>query len=307
MASGASRRGDRPRDVAPRRVERRIVGADMRAALLVTCVLLAQQTQNPSPMVEHTRAHTRLPQQTPAGRREPLELGTLFIPANVSRPSRVLLHFHGPAWIAEVAAAREGGTAAIAFELGSGSAAYARPFGDVALVSRLLADAAAKAGGSFSSVTLTAWSAGYGAVREILAVPEHYARVGRVVLIDGLHTGYVGGRPGTGLLQSSVLETDNLQGFLRFARDAVAGRKRMLVTHSEIFPGTFASTTETADWLLRELTIVRKPVMRWGPLGTQQLSEARAGRFLLAGFAGNSAPDHVDQLHALPEYLRWLR
>jgi hypothetical protein len=35
----------------------------------------------------------------------------------------------------------------------------------------------------------------------------------------------------------------------------------------------------------------------------QQLSETRAGRFQLLGFAGNSAPDHVDHLHAMPELL----
>jgi hypothetical protein len=35
----------------------------------------------------------------------------------------------------------------------------------------------------------------------------------------------------------------------------------------------------------------------------QQLSEVRAGRFEVMGFAGNSAPDHVDQLHAMPELL----
>jgi hypothetical protein len=277
------------------------------APLLATCVLFAQQAQNPSPMVEHTRVHERLSPPPPAGRREPLALGTLFIPANVTRPSRVLLHFHGPAWIAEVAALREGQTAAITFELGSGSAAYARPFTDVALFSRLLAEAATKSGSSFSSVSLTAWSAGYGAVREILSAHDHYERVGRVVLIDGLHAGYAGGRPSTGPSQNAVLETESLQVFLRFARDAVAGRKRMLVTHSEIFPGTFASTTETTDWLLEQLAVARRPVLRWGPLGTQQLSEARAGRFLLAGFAGNAAPDHVDQLHSLPDYLKWLR
>jgi hypothetical protein len=38
----------------------------------------------------------------------------------------------------------------------------------------------------------------------------------------------------------------------------------------------------------------------------QQTSEARAGRFELIGYAGNSAPDHVDQLHAIPELLRRL-
>jgi len=92
-----------------------------------------------------------------------------------------------------------------------------------------------------------------------------------------------------------------------FARDAVAGRKQMMITHSEIFPGMFASTTETADYVLRELKLVRRPVLRWGPMGTQQLSEARAGKFLLLGYAGNTAPDHVDQLHALPKLLRMLK
>ena len=118
-----------------------------------------------------------------------------------------------------------------------------------------------------------------------------------------MHTSYIGGRPGP--LESS-LDTDHLAIFLRFARDAVAGRKTMVVTHSEIFPGTFASTTETGDWLLSQLGLKRRPVARFGPMGTQQLSEVRAGRFLLAGYAGNSAPDHIDEFHSLPEYLQWL-
>jgi hypothetical protein len=42
-------------------------------------------------------------------------------------------------------------------------------------------------------------------------------------------------------------------------------------------------------------------------MGLQQLIEVRAGKFLLIGYAGNSAPDHVDQLHSLPVYLKWLR
>jgi hypothetical protein len=42
-------------------------------------------------------------------------------------------------------------------------------------------------------------------------------------------------------------------------------------------------------------------------MGLQQLSEARAGKFLLLGYAGNSAPGHVDQLQALPVFLKWLR
>ena len=80
-----------------------------------------------------------------------------------------------------------------------------------------------------------------------------------------------------------------------------------MVTHSEVFPGTFASTTETADYLLKQLRLARRAVLKWGPMGPQQLSEARAGHFLLAGYAGTSAPHHVDQLHSLPVFLKWLR
>lgn len=268
--------------------------------------LLAQQSQNPSPMVEHTRAHPRLTQETPAGRREKLELGTLFLPEKLKRQTStpLFIHFHGGTWLPEVAAARLGNTAVISVQIGSGSGAYAKPFGDPQLFARLLQEAETKAGVKFAPVTLTAWSAGYGAVREILKVPDHYARIARVLLIDGLHAGYIGDKPGP---QESQLETENLSIFLQFARDAVAGRKQLIITHSEIFPGTFASTTETADWLLAQLGLKRQPVLKWGPQGTQQLSETRAGKFLLIGYAGNSAPDHVDQLHSLPVYLRWFK
>ena len=270
-------------------------------------VLLAQQAQNPSPMVENTRSHQRLKEETPPGRRETLELGALYLPPSVKGQSPLFIHFHGGTWLPEVAAARVGGTAVISIQIGSGSSVYAKPFMDAQLFGRLIAEAESKFGAKFSPITLTAWSAGYGAVREVLKVPEHYARIDRVLLIDGLHTGYAGGKPGTGPSQSSTLETDNLDIFLKFARDAVAGRKQMIVTHSEIFPGTFASTTETTDWLVAQLGLQRKPVVKWGPMGTQQLSEVRAGKLLIVGYAGNSAPDHVDQLHSLAVYLKWFK
>lgn len=277
--------------------------------LLLMIPAFAQQSQNPSPMVEHTRAHPRLVQESPPGRREKLELGALFIPAKLRLKSSVplFIHFHGGTWLPEVAGARIGNTAVISIQIGSGSGAYAKAFGDAQLFSRLIAEAEMKAGVKFHPVSLTAWSAGYGAVREILKAPESYARVERVLLIDGLHSGYVGSKPGQGSSQESQIETENLEVFLKFARDAVAGHKQMIVTHSEIFPGTFASTTETADWLLAQLALKRKAVVKWGPMQTQQLSEVRAERFLLIGYAGNSAPDHVDQLHSLPDYLKWFR
>lgn len=77
----------------------------------------------------------------------------------------------------------------------------------------------------------------------------------------------------------------------------------MVITHSEIFPGTFASTTETADFILRSLALDRMPVLEWGPGGMQMLSRAGRGSFELLGFAGNTAPDHIDHFHGMGQFL----
>ena len=108
-----------------------------------------------------------------------------------------------------------------------------------------------------------------------------------VLVIDGMHADYAGGQPNA---PEPELNADNVDIWEQLGRDAKAGRKRFLVTHSEIFPGTYASTTETADYLLARLKVKCKAVLKWGPVGMQQLSEASAGKFLLLGFAATRRP-----------------
>lgn len=267
---------------------------------MAACSVFAQQAQNPSPMVEHSRAHRRLAEEHPAGRREKLELGTLYVPAG--RPKTVLFFFHGGAWLPEVAASRNR-IAVVTVQAGAGSGTYSRLFDDEIRFTRLLAEAESKSGLKFDRVLLGGWSAGCVAVRRILSTTAVYPRIAGAILIDGIHTDYTTGKPGP---LESALGTGNLKIFEQLSRDAIAGRKSVLITHSEIFPGTFASTTETADYLVKQLAVPRRAVLKWGPMGLQQLSEAKAGKFVLRGYAGNSAPDHVDQLHALPVWLRQL-
>lgn len=275
----------------------------------------APAAQYPSPMVEETRAHGRLAPHALASRRVLLD-GILPRPVELhlpehsdpAHPVSVLVHFLGPAFIAVDAAHALDSTMAVAVvNLGAGSSAYERPFRTPVTWRRLLAaidsaiGAAAAAPVPIRSIYLTAFSAGNGAVRAILADSAAAAMVHGAVILDGIHTGYVPDR--RVVADGGRVDPANLQSLLRYARRAVRGEVRLLVSHSEIFPGTYASTTETASWLLTELGVPRTAVLAWGPNGMQQTSEARAGGFTLLGFAGNSAPDHVDHLHALPTWL----
>jgi len=268
--------------------------------------------QSPSPMVDHTRPHPRIQQTETTGRRVDLKslkgaklfLGPHF---NPKRPAPLLVHFHGAPWLIELHIARYLPRAAlITVQLGAGSNAYRRPFEQPDVFQALIVEASREAGikRGWSSVTLTGFSAGYGAVREILRRPEYFALVNNVLLLDGMHTSYL--PEGKLLADGGTLDPAGLDAFVAFAKEATARRKTFVFTHSEIFPGAYASTTECADYLLSQLNLKPKPQLRQGSIGMQQLSAVDAGSFHLRGYAGNSAPDHVDHLQAMPTWFRLL-
>jgi hypothetical protein len=269
--------------------------------LFIGSMALAADPQNPSPMVEHTREHPRLKEEHPAGKREPLSAGMLFLPSTLTEKSEapLLVFMHGGAWIPEIAAARHK-MACITIQRGDG---YRPLFESQGSFGQILTQASGKAKFRWTSITVAGWSAGCQGIRQIMRDSSAVKAIDRVLMIDGVHTSYTTGSPGP---MESKIDTESLQPIAAFAREAISGHKRLLVTHSEIFPGTFASTTETADWLLSDVGVARRAILEWGPMKTQMLSEAHQGAFRLVGFAGNSAPDHVDQLHALPDLLEWL-
>jgi hypothetical protein len=276
--------------------------------LSLAAPMMGQAAQNPSPMVEHTREHPRLAKTSPPGFRQKLKLGSLFIPEKLKgrKQVRLLIFFHGGDWLPEVAAARQRNLAVVTVQAGAGSGSYSKLFVDAASFAALIADAEAAGGVKFSEIDLGGWSAGCGALRQILRDPASYARVDRVLCIDGVHAGYAAGYAGGTPGVEPAIEPKDLDSWLQFGRDAIAGKKRLVITHSEIFPGTYASTSETADYLLRQWGVAPHPVVKWGPMRTQMLSEVKTGGLRVVGFAGNSAPDHVDQMQSLAEYLGWL-
>jgi hypothetical protein len=276
--------------------------------------------QNPSPMQEHTRPHERLerPRRADPGVHLSIE-GLLSAPIDVFIPQRaltvdsapLLIHFMGATWLPQRAVATMDRPVIVAASyLGAGSATYRRPFADDSLLYGRLLDtlrariAQVTGAPRISGVYLSGFSAGYAAVREIVRRPEYLPRVDGVLLLDGMHAGYIPDR--TPLADGGAIDTADVMPFVNFARLAAAGGKRFVITHTEIFPGTFASTTECADWLLGALGLTRTPVLEWGPLGTQLLSRTQKGRLEVLGFAGNSGPDHIDLFHGMAAFVERL-
>jgi hypothetical protein len=283
---------------------------------LVIYVLDANaQSQFPSPMVDYARLHERVRLDQISGKQFKIE-NLLSEPVQVYFPEtslyadsvRLLIHFHGAAFVPMYAVEKSSHHYVLAsVNLGSGSSVYEQAFQmerTFASFLESIQDSLAILAGQdlqFSGIYLSSFSAGYGAVRAILSQTDALPLLNGVLLLDGLHTDYVPERKV--LAEGGKLNEEKLLPFLNFARLAIAGRKDFVITHSEIFPGTYASTTETADYLIQQTSLHRTPVLKWGVLGMQQLSEAKKGRFMVLGFAGNSAPDHIDHFHALYKFL----
>jgi len=267
---------------------------------MLPLLVALQLVQSPSPMVENTRAHERQQQRPLDGERIQTPIGDLLLPPGL-KPGRkvsLVIHFHGAPWLAEQSVRQAMPKAAVlAVQVGAGSRVYDEAVRDPAVLPAILAALAHPV----EHLYLSGFSAGYGAIRAILRQPANAARVDGVLLLDGIHSGYDDPQ------EARQPTRADLDAYLTFAKAAQVGQKRLAILHSEIFPGSYASTTETTDWLLTQLGLRRKPVLRWGPLGMQIVSDSRSGHLRILGFAGNSAPDHVDMLHAMPWALKMLK
>jgi hypothetical protein len=150
-------------------------------------------------------------------------------------------------------------------------------------------------------VVVSAFSAGFGGVRELLKVPEHFARIDGLVLADSLYCGY-DGDPARKHVDPALMA-----GFRRFAAEAAAGRKTFLVSHSAQVPDGYASTTETADDLIRSVGGASEPAPVTGLDGWTPARTFARGRFLVLGFAGAGPDDHMAHLRRVDALWRRFR
>lgn len=237
-----------------------------------------------------------------------LPLGRALVPPGRAVASdgsfRLLLHFHGSEPVRRQLAPEGFDLVIAALDAGIGSHAYDRALAEPAVFDRLVASVEAEVASAHHlpsararSIVLSSWSAGYGAVAQVLA--RHDPRVDAVILLDSLYAGY------TSSAEPRSLDRARIAPFLGAARAALAGGPALFLAHTEIATPGYGSTAEVASFLLAELGVSASPIEDDGtayPL--RRLFEG--GHLWIRGYGGRDRDAHCAELHLLPGVLREL-
>ena len=182
---------------------------------------------------------------------------TLFLPVgwNQPRPTgpQLVVHFHTIAWFTIQEHVRRGPPVPLLnFALGEGSVTYAKPFLEPArfqewlrIVERALAERGATST-PLTRVDISSFSAGYGAVREIVKLETNRQVIQRIVLCDSLYGGLV---DANAALDQRKVTPEHVEAWVPFAQAAARGEKTFLLTTSDVPTPRYASTREVGDAL----------------------------------------------------------
>lgn len=188
--------------------------------------------------------------------------GVLFIPpkfTSVDGEFDLVLHYHGNTQLVQASVADVGINALVhTTNLGLGSSPYEDYFSVPGAFDNVITKieervrALGLRDARVKRIALMSWSAGYGALYYILDQnrfdPE---RIDAVLMMDSLHAGYLG---------AHQVDPLKIAPFVAYAKEAAAGKKLFVITHSDIRPNGYASTTETTDAILAALGIERQKV-----------------------------------------------
>ena len=228
-----------------------------------------------------------------------VSMGQILMPHKGGITSRnefdVLIHFHGHEAIRKTLVKAVHGMFVVGIDLGVGSGVYQRAFSSPEVfvellesIERTVAEHTHNTRAHIRKLGLSGWSAGYGAIREILR-QNASERVDSVVLIDGLHADY-------DETDASGLQAEQLAPFVKFARRAAKRNRFMFVSHSTITPPGYASSTETAHYLVKKL---RGKITKSGGhdgLLLSRYEQAKIGNFLMRGYRGDGKIDHCAEI-----------
>lgn len=234
----------------------------------------------------------------------------------------VVVHFHAGQMIEREVKESAGGAVFVSCGYGIGSGPYADAFADPNRFGHMLKTLVAslertsgRTGLSVRHLGLASWSAGFAAVGRILAVERYYGMIESIVLNDSLHAQYTPGPKGVEkrpLQGEARVDLAMLKSFVRFAKDAAAGTKTMVMTHSAIVPPDYASSTEATRAVLGAVGVAPVEAADEGSAASRARNmrpsyRADQGNLHVRGFRGAGPRDHFDHLHLFGEALRtWI-
>lgn len=211
----------------------------------------------------------------------------------------VLIQFHGHSPVRKTFVQVARGMVYVGIDKGLGSGPYSDAFANPDVFKELLGsvEAALKkhtgdTRAHIRHLAISAWSAGYGAVNEILKYGDE--RVDAVVLLDGLHAAWNPAARSRDAGPSS-LSSMPLQPTFRFAKKAVRDEKIFIFTYSEIIPEGYPSTRQTAELLLSEVGVTKTDIPPTSERFGQISSADRAG-FHAWGFRGTNEHAHCSHI-----------
>ena len=236
-------------------------------------------------------------------------LSSLRITFDAARPQNsrdLFLHFHGAHDIVQMAVQNRFPDAiAASVNLNGLSGAYQGYVGRSPhwMFVKLLAEIQqATATKRFDSITLSSFSAGYGAIRALLEDPRCVAMIDQLVLADTVYASF--GHQRNSLGSRPFPSQEQNKPFVDFAKLAVMGRKGMVLTHCELVPETYSSTEEVGQLVRDAIGAPLTSVDETWSNGLRVKGHIRKGRFVSIATRGNQGSDHLAHLRGIGTWYR---
>jgi hypothetical protein len=245
------------------------------------------------------------PATPPAGQQVEIEKGyTLFVPqewANSRHSTSALtIHFHTEPWFAMEEHLRRGlREPLLVVMLGQGSTVYRVPFEDRAWLGKLISRVESQLQTRVKAVDVSSFSAGYGAVREIVKAPEYRQLIRRIVLCDSIYGSFAAG-------STTRPAVEHVAPWVEFARMAARGEKTFMLTHSQVPTTNYASSGQCAAALIEAVGGSKIIVPRGTIAATLDpefslLTRTDVGHFHVWGYDGADAQAHLTHVRHLAD------
>lgn len=236
---------------------------------------------------------------------------TLFIPDNFKPVKRIDLwaHFHSADWYVISEYQRtEFHDPLLIFNLGQGSTVYGKPFTEKGVFAKWIAETLKLVPGSptgLNGLHLTSFSAGFGAVRNIIQDEPICKLLKTVILGDSFYGSLETLEPERKVLPAHV---DIWQPVID---QALVGKTTVIITTSQITPESYAGTWEVSRAVAEKNGVPSIPVDKDSPAANDPiqplLRRFEKGRLYIWNYAGETPMAHMTNARRLAECIEQSR